>query len=122
MREQGDRDELWERLYDAAPKDTLPSVGWQILSDYLGTFLVDYIGDWPEALLSTDPNLEEFASLLGDEVIRLADEYALAPFDGTLCDREAEWKWLVQEDLLPFVRQWHRNARMLISAEGHAGD
>lgn len=107
-----------EMIYDLASKNAPPSVGMDILFNHHGFFLMDLWGDYPEELKSEEPDLVGLASLLAQEVLQLAKTIGLAPFDGTLKefleDNDTEHDWLVREDLLPFVTNWHMNVRGML--------
>jgi hypothetical protein len=109
-------------IYDVASKNAPPSVGFDILWDLLGFEVMDVLSDYAADLLSENPDLEGAAKILADEVLRLADEFNLAPFDGTLTefleDGETEEDWLIREDLLPFLKNWQANCQPLAKSWG----
>lgn len=121
MTEEESHERLMSIVYEAAWKNAPPSIGWDILADHLGMFLFDHIGEWPDELFEENANLDGFAEALSEEVLRLAIDHGLAPFDGTLADElvvgDTEQAWLIREDLLPFVRNWHRNVLALEGAK-----
>ena len=105
-------------IYDVASKNAPPSIGWGILVDHLGFLLVDTIGDYVDDLVQAEADLTGLTALLAEEVLRLANDNSLAPFDGTLAeqleDGDTEQDWLVREDLLPFVKNWSANVRGIL--------
>jgi len=104
-------------LYDAAWKNAPPSIGMDILADQLGFGVMGLLGDCSEVLVDADADLTEFATRLAEEILRLANEYNLAPFDGTLAEGleegDTEQDWLLREDLLPFIKNWSANVRAM---------
>ncbi|MFG5382459.1 hypothetical protein [Yoonia sp. R2-816] len=105
-------------IYDAAWKNAPPSVGMDILADHLGSDLMDQLGDYPRDLATPNANLTALVTYLAEEVLRLAINYELAPFDGSLAkhlqDGDTEQDWLEREDLLPFVMNWSANVRGML--------
>lgn len=102
-----------EEIYEAAWINAPPSIGWDIIADFLGFFIMDFLGEYPEDLLTPNSNLEGFADVLSEEIFRLADDHNLAPFDGTLAEHleegDTEYDWLIREDLMPFIINWRTN-------------
>ena len=106
-----------ETVYAAASSNAPPSIGWEILADHVGILMIGQFDDWLAMLTEPDADLEAFAEILSEEVMRLADDHGLAPFDGMLAESleegDTEQDWLIREDLLPFVRNWYGNVRAL---------
>jgi hypothetical protein len=107
-----------EAIYEGASKNAPPSIGMDILIDHHGFLLMDLLGDYPKELALETPDLAGFAALLAEEVLQLAQAYSLAPFDGTLADElekgDTEQDWLIREDLMPYVLNWHKNVRGML--------
>ena len=105
-------------IYDAAWKNAPPSIGMGILADHIGGDLMDQLGDYPENLANPNADLSGLVAYLAEEVLRLANNYSLAPFDGTLADglesADTAQDWLEREDLRPFVLNWSANMRAIL--------
>jgi hypothetical protein len=107
-----------EAIYEVASKNAPPSIGMDILIDHYGFLLMDLLGNYPKELVIEAPDLTGFAVLLAEEVLQLSQVYALAPFDGTLAEGleegDTEKDWLIREDLMPYVLNWHKNVRGML--------
>lgn len=105
-------------IYEAAWKNAPPSVGMDILADHIGGDLMDQLGDYPDDLATPDADLSGLVAYLAEKVLRIANDYGLAPFDGTVAqylkDGDAEQDWLEREDLTPFVKNWSANVRAML--------